>query len=87
MLFFVYLIQSQKTGDIYIGYTSDLKIRLSQHNLNKSYSTRNKGPWILIYAEIYKSRKDAKERESRLKYFGKAYSQLKRRMKKSFLET
>jgi putative endonuclease len=86
MLFFVYIIQSKKTREIYIGYTSDLKVRLSQHNLNKSFSTKGKGPWVLVYAEIYRSRKDAKERESRLKYFGKAYVQLKRRMNRSFLE-
>lgn len=86
MLYFVYLIQSKRDEEIYIGYTSNLKVRLSQHNLNKSYSTRGKGPWILIYAEVYRSRKDAQERESRLKYFGRAYSQLKRRIKRSFLE-
>jgi putative endonuclease len=87
MLYFVYIIQSKKTKAIYIGFTSDLKARLSQHNLNKSYSTKNKGPWILIYAEMYRSRKDAKERETRIKYFGNAYSQLKRRIKRSFLES
>ena len=86
MLYFVYLIQSKRTGEVYIGYTSDLKVRLSQHNLDKSYSTRGKGPWMLVYAEIYRSRKDAKERESRLKYFGNAYFQLKRRIKRSFFE-
>lgn len=82
----VYIIQSKTTKGIYIGYTTDLKKRLKQHNLNKSFSTKNRGPWILIYAEIYKSRRDAKTRENRLKYYGRALSQLKRRINNSLLE-
>ena len=86
-MFYVYIIQSENTKQIYIGYTNNLKRRLNQHNSNISFSTKNRGPWILIYSEVYRSRKDAKTREHRLKYYGKALSQLKRRISNSFLET
>ena len=79
-MFYVYIIKSKKTGKIYIGYTSNLKIRLKEHNTNRVFSTKHKGPWELIYYEAYKSEADAKEREKQLKYYGKALGQLKKRI-------
>jgi len=84
-MFFVYIIQSKTTKEIYIGYTNNLKRRLLKHNKNESFSTKNKGPWILVYCEVYRSDEDAKQRENRLKYYGKALAQLKRRISKSLL--
>ena len=49
----------------------------------KVFPLKNKGPWELIYCEVYKSYEDAKERENRLKYYGRALAQLKRRIKRS----
>ena len=68
---------------MYIGYTNDLKRRMTEHNNNQSTATKNKGPYELIYCEAYKSVKDAKYRESNLKRFSQAYTQLKRRIKNS----
>lgn len=84
-MFIVYIIQSKRTKEIYIGYTNNLKRRLLQHNENKSLSTKNNGPWILIYCEAYRSIDDARGREKKLKYYGKALAQLKRRISKSLL--
>lgn len=84
-MYYVYIIQSTVTETIYIGYTGNLKKRIMQHNTNKSFSTKNKGPWALIYYEAYRSKDDAKEREHRLKYYGRALAQLKRRLDKSLL--
>lgn len=86
MYWTVYIIQSTKTGEIYIGYTNKLKRRLNQHNVGKSFSTKTKGPWVLIYAETYRSREDAKIREQRLKRHAKALGQLKGRIKNSILK-
>jgi putative endonuclease len=86
-MYTVYIIQSESTKEIYIGYTNNLKRRLLEHNADKSYSTKNKGIWILIYAEAYRSIEDAKQREHRLKYYGRGLAQLKRRISKSLLET
>ena len=80
---YLYIIKSKKTLRIYIGYTSDLKRRLMEHNSDKVFSTKNRGPWALVYYEAYLSNSDAREREKKLKYHGKALGQLKRRMKNS----
>jgi putative endonuclease len=84
-MYVVYIIQSQQSKETYIGRTNNFKRRLLEHNSNKSFSTKNKSPWILIYCEVYRSNEDAKQREERLKYFGKALAQLKRRISKSLL--
>ena len=84
-MYAVYIIQNEQSKSIYIGYTNNLKRRLFEHNSNKAFSTRNKGKWTLIYCEAYKSKEDAKQREDRLKYYGRALGQLKRRISKSLL--
>ena len=40
-------------------------------------------PWELVYCEGYANIQDAKDRERKLKQFGKVYSQLKRRIMRS----
>jgi putative endonuclease len=85
-MYYVYLIQNEKSKEIYIGFTNNLRRRLVEHNTNKSRSTKNRGAWFLIYAEMYKSKEDAEERENRLKYYGRALAQLKRRLDKSLLK-
>lgn len=82
---YVYVIQSKSTYELYTGSSSNLKVRLLQHNANKSKSTKGKGPWILIYTEVYRSKDDAVTRETRLKYHGRALAQLKRRLIHSLL--
>lgn len=67
MFYYVYLIQSKKTRDLYVGYTADLKKRLIEHNKEKNFSTKSKIPWELIHYEAYKNEKDAMRREKYLK--------------------
>lgn len=68
MNFVVYVIRSESTGKIYIGQTIDINKRLLRHNKvlktkNKSYTSKNKGPWILIYTEPFNSRSEAIKKE------------------------
>jgi putative endonuclease len=64
-MYYVYLLRlSDKTT--YVGYTSNLKVRIKQHRNNYVDSTRNKNPEI-VYYEAFKSRKDAMVREQKLK--------------------
>ncbi|MDD5063714.1 MAG: GIY-YIG nuclease family protein [Phycisphaerae bacterium] len=76
----VYLLKSLKNNSLYIGYTKDLNRRLEEHNAGLAEYTRKYLPWTLIYYESYLSLEDAKKREKSLKHFGKAYSQLKKRI-------
>ena len=82
-MYYVYLLKSKTSGIFYIGYTKDIKKRLEEHNAGLVGYTKKFMPWDLIYYESYISLEDAKIREKRLKYFGKAYTQLKLRLKNS----
>jgi putative endonuclease len=66
-VFYLYILQSEATGRFYIGQTQDVPERLAYHNANYSKSLKNRGPWRLVYAEQYKSRREAVLRERQLK--------------------
>jgi predicted GIY-YIG superfamily endonuclease len=56
-----------KQHEIYVGYTSDLSHRLSQHNKDLgAVATKNKGPWYLFLVEAYEAEVDARKRESNI---------------------
>lgn len=85
-MYIVYAIQHTIDKIIYIGITANLKRRLSEHNNNDNYSTSRKdGKWILIYAEAYRSKEDAQERERKLKNHGSGKHELYKRIKRSML--
>ncbi|MEI8337667.1 MAG: GIY-YIG nuclease family protein [bacterium] len=60
---YLYVLQSKKDKDLYIGCTKDLKSRLILHNAKKVASTKKRCPFALIYYEAYIDSKDAYERE------------------------
>ena len=73
-MYYVYILQSEKSGQWYTGRTNDLRKRLSQHNLGQSTWTKGGVPWKLIYYEACIDEKDAQAREKYLKSGpGKAY--------------
>ena len=83
-MFCVYLIQNDVSKELYVGYTSDLKRRLSEHNgAGKKHTTRNVGEWKYVYVELYRNEKDARERESKLKQHGSGKQKLLKRLKES----
>lgn len=82
-MFHVYVLRSKKADKLYIGYTDNLRRRVLEHNVGLSQFTKPYIPWELIYYESYKSLEDAKDRESKLKYYGQAYRRLKERLAKS----
>jgi len=51
----------------YVGYTNDLKKRISLHNSGKGAKFTRGRKWILIYKEKYKSKKEAISREYYIK--------------------
>lgn len=63
----MYILESQHNGRLYIGYTNDLERRLGEHNSNQTRSTRNKGPWSLLYAKKGLAKLQAMELERKLK--------------------
>lgn len=77
---YVYVIKSTKSDLLYIGYTANLVKRLKEHNSGLSSHTKKYMPWKIVYFEGYANETIAKDREKKLKQFGKVYSQLKRRI-------
>lgn len=82
-MFYVYILKSKLDNKLYIGYTTNLRKRIKEHNEKKNRATKYRGKLELIYYEAYKAEDDAKKREHNLKYFGKAHGQLKGRIAKS----
>ena len=63
----MYVLQSESDSGFYIGFSTDLKRRLSEHTRGASSATKSRGPWKLIYYEAYMEREDAEGREKFLK--------------------
>ena len=51
----------------YVGFTNDLKKRISLHNSGKGAKFTRGRKWILIYKEKFKSKKEAISREYYIK--------------------
>ena len=74
MSYHVYAIKNEQSGKIYIGHTSDLDKRFQRHNgllPNKvsSFTSKNKGVWVVVYSEEHSDRISARAREKELKSF------------------
>ena len=51
LMFYTYILKSEKDGKIYTGSTKDLRKRLIQHNKGLSTYTKGRGPFKIIYYE------------------------------------
>lgn len=81
-MYYVYILKSLVNGDLYVGYTTDLKRRFAEHNSKKVLSTRVNIPWKLVYYEAYSGKHDATKREKQLKMH-KAKEDLKLQIRES----
>jgi putative endonuclease len=66
-MYYLYILRSVKTGRLYTGTTNDPGRRLRDHRLGNTASTRNRGPWELVYLEEFPDRSAALARERQLK--------------------
>ena len=64
---YVYLLRSLKNGNLYIGFTHDLRNRIAEHNKGLNPSTKPYTPWELLYYEAHRDERDARRREKYLK--------------------
>ena len=76
-MYYLYVLQSESSGRRYIGHTSDFTQRLGQHNNGITKSTKNRGPWKIVYREEYPTKAEAARRERLLKT-GQGREELKR---------
>ena len=67
-MYYVYILEKASDKTWYIGYTSDLRRRIEEHNSGKGGKTTSQSKsWKLIYYEAYLNKEDATGREVFLK--------------------
>ena len=77
-VYHVYILQSIKTGKLYIGHTDNLTRRIEEHNTSRGGKyTRRNGPWKLVYSEKHLGRSSAVKRERFLKSTRGSYEKRK----------
>ena len=84
--YYVYILQSKKDNDLYIGYTNNLKKRLQQHARGAVSSTEHRQPLTLIHYEYFINKEDAMAREIFLKS-GYGHTQLQSILKRTFQDS
>ena len=78
---YTYILKSLKDSKWYTGCSGDLRKRFKEHSNNKVFSTKGRGPFIIISYEACRDQQDAYQREKYLKSgMGKRY--LKNRLKR-----
>ncbi len=68
-LFYIYIIENSIDRSWYIGFSTDVARRLSEHNskIGSDHTRKMKGKWTVIYIEGFLDKKDALGREKYLK--------------------
>jgi len=66
-MFYVYVLESESNGKLYIGQTDDPDKRLQDHNRGASPYTKNKGPWNRIFLKEFLTRSESLAFERKLK--------------------
>ncbi len=67
MFWIVYILQSQKDKSYYTGITTNLKERISAHNLGQTKYTASKMPYVLVWYCVFNNKKIALNFEKYLK--------------------
>jgi putative endonuclease len=66
-MYYTYILVSESKGKLYIGQTNNVQARVLRHNKSKNFSTKNRGPWKLIFSKEFESRSEAMKFEKYLK--------------------
>ena len=81
MSFYVYMLKSKSVKSVtYVGYTNNLKKRITLHNKGKGAKFTRGRKWTLIYKEKYRSKKEAISRE----YYIKNTRSIREKIKKKY---
>jgi putative endonuclease len=66
-MYYVYIIESQKSNRYYIGQTDNLEKRIERHNKGRNLSTKAYIPWSLKWWQEYETRSEAMQIEKKIK--------------------
>jgi len=72
--YYTYVLESSKDGNLYIGWSDDLRERIKKHLKGEVKATKSRLPIELVYYEACLNKEKAIEREKSLKTgFGRKY--------------
>jgi putative endonuclease len=66
-MWYVYILRSARDNNLYVGSTDNIERRISEHNLQKVDSTKNRVPLELVAYVAVKNKSKAIELEKYLK--------------------
>ncbi len=66
-MFFVYILESEKSHRYYTGQTENLDERVKRHNDGRNLSTKAHKPWNLIWWKEFDTRSEAIKVEREIK--------------------
>ncbi|OGY98539.1 MAG: endonuclease [Candidatus Liptonbacteria bacterium RIFCSPLOWO2_01_FULL_56_20] len=77
-MYYVYILQSNRTKKYYVGYTHDLETRLRYHNSGRTVSFKKHIPLEIVRVEEYPLYEEARRREREIKRYksGEAFKRL-----------
>jgi len=83
MPYFVYMLLTKHRGKFisYVGYTNNLKNRLSLHNTSKGAKFTKGKKWEIIYSKKYLNKSEAMKDEYKLKKDYKLRNKIKCKFK------
>ncbi|HVZ58436.1 MAG TPA: GIY-YIG nuclease family protein [Patescibacteria group bacterium] len=68
-MFSTYILISREKQKTYTGHTDNLKRRLIEHNSGRSTFSKRHVPWIVLYEELFETKKESIKKE---RYFKSA---------------
>jgi putative endonuclease len=80
LAYFCYILESEGSGRLYIGQTNNVEDRVRRHIAGIVLSTRNRGPWKLLYFKEVADQSAAVLLERKLKRM-----KIRRRLEHGFL--
>ena len=81
MSYFVYMLKSKNSKPVtYVGYTNNIKKRITLHNTGKGAKFTRGRKWKLIYKEKIKTKNEAISRE----YYIKNNRSLRKKLKEKY---
>ena len=63
IMYYIYVLYSKKDKKLYIGYSADLRTRVTKHLKGQVSITKNRLPLVLVYYEAFINEKAARDQE------------------------
>ena len=66
IMYYTYILFSEKTNNFYVGHTGNLIERISRHNAKREKYTSAGAPWILLWSTAKNTRSESMALEKKI---------------------